>query len=89
MHELKSWPDFFEPVLTGTKTFELRKNDRHFAVGDILVLREFDDRKGTYTGRTLRKRVVYLLDGIGSGAITPMHGLMRGYCILGITDPSE
>jgi Domain of unknown function (DUF3850) len=31
-HEVKSWPEFFELVYNGTKTFELRKNDRGYAV---------------------------------------------------------
>jgi hypothetical protein len=41
VHELKSWPEFFEPVYTGRKNFDLRKNDRQFAVGDVIRLREW------------------------------------------------
>lgn len=40
-HLLKAWPQFFNPVYSGQKPFEIRKNDRNFKVGDILVLREF------------------------------------------------
>ncbi len=85
-HDLKSWPDFFEPVASGVKQFELRLNDRKFKVGDVLRLREFDDRKGIYTGREVRKRITYLLEGIGPGAITPVLGLSRGYVILSLSD---
>jgi hypothetical protein len=88
-HELKSWPDFFEPVMSGEKTFELRVDDRHFAVGDVLHLREWDDRTGKYTGRSVKKRVTYKLDGIGYGAIPPYHGLTRSYCILSLADEQE
>ena len=83
-HELKSWPDYFEPLLDGSKPFEVRINDRHFKVGDILKLREYDDRKGSYTGRELRKKVTYVLEGIGGGAIPPLAGIHRGYCVLGL-----
>lgn len=92
-HELKSWPESFEPVMNGTKSFELRKNDRDYKVGDRLHLREWEpklgdwDRRlgsGTYTGRECWREVVYVLDGIGTGCIEPLKGLNHGYCILGI-----
>jgi hypothetical protein len=41
VHELKTWPEYFKAIKKGEKTFELRKNDRDFEKGDILVLREF------------------------------------------------
>ena len=85
-HDLKSWPDFFEPILTGAKKFELRINDRKFNVGDVLLLREFDDRTHAYTGRQIRKRVTYMLDGIGGGAIAPLAGLNMKYCIMSLAD---
>jgi hypothetical protein len=56
IHDLKSWPEFFGPVLEGRKTFELRKNDRNFMVGDILWLREWEPRTAKYSGREIRKR---------------------------------
>ena len=34
VHELKCWPEYFEAVISGAKTFEVRKNDRDFAVRD-------------------------------------------------------
>jgi hypothetical protein len=83
-HELKSWPDYFEPVFHGQKCFELRNNDRRFSVGDRLLIREWDDRTGKYTGREVRKIVSYMLEGVGPGAITPLHGLSRGYVILSL-----
>lgn len=41
-HELKIWPQFFEAVKSGVKTFELRVNDREFQTGDMVRLVEWD-----------------------------------------------
>lgn len=51
-HELKCWPQFYQPTTDGYKTFELRRADRDFEEGDILLLREWDpDSQEGYTGR--------------------------------------
>lgn len=83
-HDLKCWPEFFRAITSGDKPFDLRKNDRKFKAGDRVLLREFDDRAGKYTGMEIEKRITYVLDGIGGGCITPLQGLIRGYCILGL-----
>ncbi len=41
-HELKIWPQFYARVADGTKTFEVRENDRGFQKGDTVTLREFN-----------------------------------------------
>lgn len=43
-HVLKTAPPYFEAVLTGDKTFEVRRDDRGFQRGDTLRLREYDRR---------------------------------------------
>ena len=37
-HCLKIWPEHYHNVKSGTKTFEIRKNDRAFQKGDKVVL---------------------------------------------------
>ena len=51
-HELKIWPQFYCRVADGTKTFELRENDRGFQPGDIVVLKEWDPEPITVTDKT-------------------------------------
>ncbi len=82
-HSLKTWPEFFEPLLEGRKKFEVRVNDRDFQVGDYLWLREFDATKEQYTGRELVKRVSYLLDSPN------FLGLSLGYVALSLDDVGE
>jgi hypothetical protein len=60
IHELKSWPEFFNAILEGRKRHELRRNDRDFCVGDVLRLREFHNSQQTYTGRETRVRITYI-----------------------------
>ena len=55
IHELKIKPVYFEAVKEGIKTFELRKDDRNFKVGDILLLREWEHK---YSGRKIKKKVI-------------------------------
>ncbi len=59
--EKKTWPDFFQKILDGEKTFELRLADFECKIGDILVLREWDPEKKEYTGRQVEKKVTYVL----------------------------
>jgi len=78
IHDLKTWPEYFEKVVSGEKRFEVRKNDRNFNVGDLLLLREFE-QGGWYTGRLIYQKVTYILadpsyvkDGYVVMSIVPM-----------------
>ena len=80
VHELKTWKAFFNAIASGEKTFELRKNDRGFLVGHELLLREYCPELQTYTGRTVRRKIGYLL----GGSDAEKFGLQPGYCIMGL-----
>jgi len=47
-HELKIWPQFYEAVKDGSKTFEVRENDRAFQRGETVVLKEWDPTEVDY-----------------------------------------
>lgn len=58
--EKKVWPEYFQQIVDGKKTFELRLNDFDISEGDILVLKEWDPVTKDYTGRTSEKTVGYV-----------------------------
>lgn len=74
IHELKLAKMYFTDVATGRKSFELRKNDRGFRVGDGVRLNEYVD--GHETGRWITADIIYILEDY--------TGIEEGYCILGI-----
>jgi hypothetical protein len=59
--EKKVWPEYFEKLLSGGKTFELRLADWKCSVGDTLILKEFDPTTKKYTGRELKRVVTYVI----------------------------
>lgn len=74
MHEIKIASVYYDDVAEGRKTFELRKNDRDYKIGDELVMKEYKD--GEETGREINAMIDYILEDY--------TGLTEGYCILGI-----
>ncbi len=59
----KIWLGYFDDLVSGKKTFDLRLNDFDVAVGDTLVLEEWDPQAETCTGRSIEKTVTYILRG--------------------------
>ncbi|MBP6891478.1 DUF3850 domain-containing protein [Candidatus Shapirobacteria bacterium] len=57
----KIWPQYFEKIKSGDKTFELRLADWKCNVGDVLILQEWNPETKSYTGRELSKTVSYVL----------------------------
>jgi len=82
-HELKTWPEFFREVVEGRKPFEVREDDRGYAVGDRLVLIEWDPAEPSpfeKTGRKVEKIVTYKMPG-------GRFGIDARYCVLGLGEP--
>ena len=61
IHELKILPEYFADVVSGKKTFEIRKFDRPFHVGDLLALNEYDAEHKCYTGNSCLVYVDYII----------------------------
>ena len=75
-HPLKTLPYFYNVVGT-LKTFEVRKNDRNFQVGDILWLQEWSE-EAQYTGRSKKFTISYILEG-------GQFGIQEGYCVMSLS----
>lgn len=86
LHELKIKTTYYSEVAKGNKTFELRKNDRDYQVGDLIhfVNTKGEEIKWTYqdgnlvSGQYNLYQITYVLKDV------PEYGLDKDYCILGI-----
>lgn len=79
-HALKVWPEYFNQIATGQKTFEIRFNDRRFQPGDMLMLEEWSPTTADYTGRWTTRRVGFVFDP----AVDSVPGVQPGYVVLSL-----
>lgn len=82
MHRLRIWPQHFKEVKNGNKTFEIRKDDRNFQLGDGIFLEEYDPKENKYTGDQVTKIITYIIKGDG-------FGISKGYCVFGFKNKKE
>lgn len=82
-HDFKIDNPYFDAVANRIKTFEIRRNDRQYKVGDTLVLREYGppglEAVPSYTGRVCTVAVIYILTSEDFPS-----GLRTGYAVMGI-----
>ena len=72
-------PKFFDEILKGNKTFELRKEDDvQYEEGDILILKEIKPMIDAYTGRFAISRIGFVLRNF--------EGLSEDYAIISLKD---
>lgn len=83
VHVLKTYPHFFNRVKSGQKTFEVRRHDRDFQVGDTLQLEYFENEPRSIVDvqplspEVVNVEVTYLLKG-------GQFGIDKDYCVMGI-----
>jgi hypothetical protein len=76
-HELKIWPEYFKAMESGSMKFQIRKNDRNFAVNDCVILKEWEPESSNFTGKELTFFIKHIFHG-------GFFGLHIDYCILGL-----
>lgn len=86
-HILKTWPDYWDAISRGEKTFEVRRDDRGFQKGDTLKLVRMKKRpegnwvedRDSYnnTPRVLTRKVTYILTG-------GQFGIEPGFVVMGL-----
>lgn len=75
----KIMPWYFNEILKGNKTFELRKEDDvKYEEGDILILKEIEMELGFYTGRFAISRIGFVL--------RKFEGLADDYAVISLKD---
>jgi Domain of unknown function (DUF3850) len=80
--EKKSWTHFFQAIKAGRKLHDLRE-DEGYQIGDILLLQEYDNINGSYTGDQVEAEVTYITDRTVPCAFSSAV-LAPGYCILSL-----
>lgn len=87
-HILKLNERYFDAVANGIKTFEIRKNDRNYKVGDTLVLMKANDDGEllTYADHNLGMNLYHEIKAAVTYILThdEFDGISEGYVILGI-----
>ncbi len=77
-HELKCWLASYEAVVNGSKTHEVRINDRDYRLHDFLYLHEWNEWSGSYTGKSVKALVTHITEG-------GKFGLAENVCVMSIS----
>lgn len=86
-HTLKICKKYADAVMSGAKTFEIRKNDRNFKVGDKIVF-DVVTNEGYFVGAAAThplNGVTYRIDYI----LDDFEGLAQKYVALSISKVDE
>jgi hypothetical protein len=78
-HRLKTLPEFWDAVNDGLKTFEVRKDDRQFKVGEIVELYRYEGQEDWDAREFMQFRIRYILRG-------GQFGIEPGYVVLQLED---
>ena len=88
--EKKIWPEGFEAILNGSKSYELRLGDFDIQEGDVLVLREWEPETEKYTGRSIECAAGYVSHWKLSDLPWAQEEIQKhGLCTISLQNKSE
>lgn len=91
-HTLKTIEPYFSAVLSGEKTFEVRRNDRAYQRGDMLVLVDTSSC-GCGSERCEKRRppITRIVTFVYSGdpSLRDLGGIVPGHVVLGLGHPDD
>lgn len=79
-HKLKIAHQYWEPLITGEKSFEVRRDDRGFQRGDILEIQKMDEQfphSSDSFAKPASFEITYILTG-------GQYGVEAGYVVMGV-----
>lgn len=98
-HVLKVAPEYWPAVIDGSKTFEVRRNDRAYQKGDVLVLypthsdlgREYckPDCNDRYCTKPPSERRTVTFVYSGDPRFGGHGGMQPGHVVLGMSPPTD
>lgn len=82
-HKLKCLPNYFDAIDRGDKNFDVRRDDRGFQKGDVVILQKYSveggyhrDPKDVHKSHQIDRTIKYILTG-------GQFGIEPGYVVLG------
>lgn len=89
-HTVKCWPDYFDAIERGEKTFDVRRDDRGYQKGDTLRLQKYkigsgfvsSPDGGRFSIHELRREITYVLTG-------GQFGIEPGYVVLALAQSED
>ena len=83
-HSIKIEQAYLRHILEGKKTFEVRKNDRDYQVGDTIYFMPLKDENHYDVYANGYKEQLFEITYVHQGL-----GLQEGYCVLGIREDKQ
>jgi len=83
-HILKCWPQYFDAIKRGEKTFEARRDDRGFQCGDIVELHRTSERFKEMVDFDLNGKPRHVLRFKIGWMLSGQFGIQPGYVILSL-----